>query len=260
MNPFGIDVADLTFHYERHSQNVVDHVSFRIEPGAITGLLGRNGSGKSTVGMLMAGLLYPTSGSVRANGQHVYENPGLMANVCYVSDSTPILEDEKTRRTLELWEASRPNWDRDYANELIEAFRIDVKKKPSRLSRGQLSSLYALLGLASRCPVTVFDEVHLGMDAVAREIFYASLLADYTKHPRTLVLSSHLIEEVESLLDSVIFMDNGRVVESGDADDVRSRHSDGGELAHLTDVLMKMALSSNTAAAYRILQKGRDHE
>ena len=183
-----------------------------------------------------------------------------MANVCYVSDSTPILEDEKTRRTLELWEASRPNWDRDYANELIEAFRIDVKKKPSRLSRGQLSSLYALLGLASRCPVTVFDEVHLGMDAVAREIFYASLLADYTKHPRTLVLSSHLIEEVESLLDSVIFMDNGRVVESGDADDVRSRHSDGGELAHLTDVLMKMALSSNTAAAYRILQKGRDHE
>ena len=230
MNPLGIDVADLTFHYERHSQNVVDHVSFRIEPGSITGLLGRNGSGKSTVGMLMAGLLYPTSGSVRANGQHVYENPGLMANVCYVSDSTPILEDEKTRRTLELWEASRPNWDRDYANELIEAFRIDVKKKPSRLSRGQLSS------------------------------FYASLLADYTKHPRTLVLSSHLIEEVESLLDSVIFMDNGRVVESGDADDVRSRHSDGGELAHLTDVLMKMALSSNTAAAYRILQKGRDHE
>ena len=251
MNPLGIDVADLTFHYERHSQNVVDHVSFRIEPGSITGLLGRNGSGKSTVGMLMAGLLYPTSGSVRANGQHVYENPGLMANVCYVSDSTPILEDEKTRRTLELWEASRPNWDRDYANELIEAFRIDVKKKPSRLSRGQLSSLYALLGLASRCPVTIFDEVHLGMDAVAREIFYASLLADYTKHPRTLVLSSHLIEEVESLLESV---------ESGDADDVRSRHSDGGELAHLTDVLMKMALSSNTAAAYRILQKGRDHE
>ena len=149
MNPLGIDVADLTFHYERHSQNVVDHVSFRIEPGSITGLLGRNGSGKSTLGMLMAGLLYPTSGSVRANGQHVYENPGLMANVCYVSDSTPILEDEKTRRTLELWEASRPNWDRDYANELIEAFRIDVKKKPSRLSRGQLSSLYALLGLAS---------------------------------------------------------------------------------------------------------------
>ena len=255
MTPLSIDVADLTFHYELHSQKAVDHVSFNVAPGSITGLFGRNGSGKSTVSMLAAGLLHPTSGTVEVGGQTVYENADLMASICYISDSTPVFEDQKASKTLELWKASRPCWDADYAKELLDMFKIDPKKRPSRLSRGQLSSFYAVLGLACRCPITIFDEVHLGMDPVAREMFYMALLADYTKHPRTFILSSHLIEEIEDLLDSVILMDEGKIIEGGDVDEVRSRHSDEDKVAHLNEILVKMTLSSNDAEHMNV-QKG----
>ena len=133
---------------------------------------------------------------------------------------------------------------------------MNPRKRPDRLSRGQRSAFFATLGLASRCPVTVFDEVHLGMDAVVREMFYRALLADYTSHPRTVVVSSHLIHEVEDLLDHVVFLDGGRVIERGEVDDVRARHSRPGQQASLTDILMDLTLT--TAQREVITPKGDD--
>ena len=238
-----IEFSHVTFNYGfRHSPALTD-ISFDIDPGSIAGLLGRNGSGKSTIAMLMAGQARAQEGDVLFNGVPVFDNPEAMANVCNAADAMAIFGDEKIRNTLRLWRDVRPNWDEEFAGNLLETFKISTRKKPDKLSRGQRSALHAILGLASRCPVTIFDEVHLGMDAVARELFYRTLLADYAQNPRTIIMSSHLIEEVEDLLDNVVFIDQGSIIEHGDIDEVRERHRTEGKLPNLTEVLMDLTLT-----------------
>ncbi|MDO4887787.1 MAG: ABC transporter ATP-binding protein [Actinomycetaceae bacterium] len=251
MKPRRIEVQDLVFHYGFFQDHkTLDGVSFSIEAGSFTGLLGRNGSGKSTVSMLLAGLMRPWSGSIKIDGVEVFENAEAMANVCYTSDSTTVYRDNRITRTLRLWELTRPNWDAELAGWLLETFKIDVKKRPSSLSRGQQSAFYATLGLASRCPVTIFDEVHLGMDAVVREIFYRTLLSDYAENPRTIIISSHLIEEIENLLDHVVFIDGGHIIESGDVDEVRERHSTPGHVASFTEILTNLTITPAQQALF----------
>jgi ABC-2 type transport system ATP-binding protein len=244
-----LHAQDVSFRYGLSGPLTLDQVTFSLVSPTITGLLGRNGSGKSTLGMLMAGLLHPTSGTLTLDGERIYDGATTMAHVAYAGDSTAVFDDRKLSETVALWAASRPAWDQNFAEELLGLFSLNTKKKTSKLSRGQLSAFFAVLGLASRAPLTIFDEVHLGMDAVVRELFYRALLADFTAHPRIIVLSSHLIDEVENLLDHVIMVDSGQVIEEGDTDEVRARHALDGSLPHLTDVLMDLTLTNSQRRA-----------
>ena len=117
----------------------------------------------------------------------------------------------------------RPNWDPAYAGRLLDVFELDRRRRVSALSRGQRSSLGVVLGLAARAPLTILDEVYLGMDAAARTAFYRELLADYVAHPRTIILSTHLIEEVAGLFEQVIVIDRGRLLLHEDTDTFRAR-------------------------------------
>jgi ABC-2 type transport system ATP-binding protein len=98
-----------------------------------------------------------------------------------------------------------------------------MKQTIKKLSRGQLSAVGVIIGLASRAEITFFDEPYLGLDAVARQIFYDRLVEDYTEHPRTVILSSHLIDEVSNLIEKVIVIDNGQILLNEDTDAVRDR-------------------------------------
>ena len=98
-----------------------------------------------------------------------------------------------------------------------------MKRRIKKLSRGQLSAVGVIIGLASRAEITFFDEPYLGLDAVARQIFYDRLLEDYTEHPRTVILSSHLIDEVSNLIERVLVIDRGRIIMDEDTDAVRDR-------------------------------------
>lgn len=104
-----------------------------------------------------------------------------------------------------------PNWSTEVAAELTEGMRIPVRTPIKKFSRGQLSAVAIVLGLASRAPVTLLDEPYLGLDVTARRFFHDVLLRDYTSHPRTIVLSTHLIEESQALFDRVVILDRGRV-------------------------------------------------
>ena len=113
------------------------------------------------------------------------------------------------------------NWDAEFAERLVADFRLPLNRYIKKLSRGQLSAVGVIVGLASRAELTFFDEPYLGLDAVARQIFYDRLLEDYAEHPRTIVLSTHLIDEVANLLEHVILIDQGRILLDRDADEVR---------------------------------------
>jgi ABC-type glutathione transport system ATPase component len=114
-----------------------------------------------------------------------------------------------------------PEWDADLAASLLADFDLPAKRSVKKLSRGMTSAVGIVLGLASRAPLTLFDEPYLGLDAVARQLFYDRLIADYAEHPRTVVLSTHLIEEIAGLLERVLLIDRGRVLLDADAESLR---------------------------------------
>jgi ABC-2 type transport system ATP-binding protein len=205
----------------------LDGVTCELPAGQITGLLGRNGAGKSTMLSLLAAFRRPTRGSVLVGPDgdlgDPWEDAALTSAVLLVQDGGDVLRDQKVAATLSYYADLRPEWDAGYAGELLDLFEVPPRMKPSALSRGKRSALAATLGLAARAPLTVFDEVYLGMDAPTRFAFYDALLADYAEHPRTVVLSSHLVEETERLFEHVLLLDRGRVVLAEPADDLRAR-------------------------------------
>ena len=203
------------------SVRAVDDVSFTVAEGTICGLLGRNAAGKTTLMQLLTGQDFATSGDIRVFGQNPVENAGVLQNVCFIKESQKYPDDFKPKHVF----ASAPwffeNWDAAFAEQLIEDFRLPLNRRIKKLSRGQLSSIGVIVGLASRAPLTFFDEPYLGLDAVARQIFYDRLLEDYGKHPRTVILSTHLIDEVSNLLEHVLVIDNGRIIIDEESEDLR---------------------------------------
>jgi ABC-2 type transport system ATP-binding protein len=216
-----IELRDLTVRYG--STVAVDNVSLDLPTGKIYGLLGRNGSGKTSLLSALASYRRPAAGTVRFDGVDAFENPAVMRQTCFVRDTLDVNDTERVRGVLAVAGWLRPGWDRAHADRLADLFELDPGKRISALSRGQRSALGAVLGLASRAPLTILDETYLGMDAVARSHFYRELLADYLAHPRTIILSTHLIEEVADLFERVIILDRGRLLLHEETDELRGR-------------------------------------
>ena len=205
----------------------LDGVDLLVRPGVITGVLGRNGAGKSTLLSLLAAFNRPTSGRVRVGTEHTMEDPWenawVTSNVQLVRESGDLHEDQRLSESLKYYADLRPFWDDELAARLLDLFEVSPRKKPAALSRGKKSAVGATIGLASRAPLTIFDEVYLGMDAPTRYAFYDEILADYAEHPRTILLSSHLVEEVERLFEDVIVLDRGQVLLAETAEEMGRR-------------------------------------
>ena len=203
--------------------HAVDDVSFSIPENTICGLLGRNGAGKSTLMQLITGQEFPSSGSVRVAGNNPVENAGVLSRVAFVKESQKYPDDFKPRHVFKAAPSFFEHWDAAFAARLIDDFRLPLNTRIKKLSRGQLSSIGVIVGLAARAPITLLDEPYLGLDAVARQLFYDTLIADYAAHPRTILLSTHLIDEVADLLEHVLVIDQGRIIIDAAADDLRGR-------------------------------------
>jgi ABC-2 type transport system ATP-binding protein len=207
----------------------LDRLDLRLAPGKIHGLLGRNGSGKSTLAATLAGFRRPDEGRVLIEGgdlgtaQSPYENAVVTSRVCLIRESGDAPEGVPAKHVLRLAAALRPYWDADLAGELLDRFEVPLDKKVQKLSRGKKSALGVVLGLASRAPLTIFDESYLGMDVPSRNLFYDVLLADYAEVPRTIVLSTHLVSEVSAMLEEVVILDKGRLVTQSPVDALRGR-------------------------------------
>lgn len=216
-----IVLRDLTVRYG--DTVAVDGVDLELVPGKIYGLLGRNGSGKTSLLSVLAGYRRPTSGTITVGGADPFENAGVMRRTSFIRDTLDVAVNDRVGTVVAFAASLRPGFDPGYAAGLLETFELPVRTRVSALSRGQKSSLGAVLGLAARAPLTILDEVYLGMDAAARTAFYRELLADYLAHPRTILLSTHLIEEAADLFERVIILDRGRVLLHEEADVLRGR-------------------------------------
>ncbi|QTE31261.1 ABC transporter ATP-binding protein [Pengzhenrongella sicca] len=196
-------------------------VSFALEPDRIHGLLGRNGAGKTTLMRILAGQDRPSGGSVAMFGADPFENAAVAQRICFVRESQVYPENFRVGHVLAAARLLYPTWADDVATRLVAAFDLPQDRPVKKLSRGMTSALGIVVGIAARAPITMFDEPYLGLDPAARQVFYDALLADFSAHPRTVVLSTHLIDEVATLLERVVVVHRGRVVLDADADDVR---------------------------------------
>lgn len=196
-------------------------VSVELAENTIHGLLGRNGAGKTTLMRILTGQDFETGGTVEVFGQHPYENAEVLSRVCFIKESQQYPEKFRVRHALRAGELLYENWDSAYAAALLADFAVPADRLIGKLSRGQLSAVGVIIGLAARAPLTLFDEPYLGLDAVARQLFYDRLLADFAEHPRTIVLSTHLIDEVSDLIEHVVLLDRGRVLIDADAETLR---------------------------------------
>ncbi|KZZ86168.1 ABC transporter ATP-binding protein [Bacillus sp. SJS] len=216
-----LEVKELTKTYGK--TEAVKDVSFSLEPGKIYGLLGRNGAGKTTIMNMITARLFPASGDIRIFGEDPYENRGVLSQICFIKESQKYPDTFNISDLFDICSSAFPNWDQEYADSLIKDFNLPLKRRMKKLSRGMLSSAGIIVGLASRAPLTIFDEPYLGLDAVARNIFYDRLIEDYSSHPRTIILSTHLIDEVSKILEHVLVIDHGKLIMNEEADAIRGR-------------------------------------
>jgi ABC-2 type transport system ATP-binding protein len=196
-------------------------VSFEVPQDTICGLLGRNGAGKTTMMSIVAGHDRPDAGTVHVFGADPFENASAMSSVSLIRDNQRYPDDYYLKHVLRVGPLFHERWSAEVADEVVERFQLPAKPAVKKFSRGQLSALGVLIGMASRAPLTIFDEPYLGLDATARQAFYDLLIREYSEHPRTILMSTHLIDEMDSLLERVVVLDRGRVVRNETVEDAQ---------------------------------------
>lgn len=201
----------------------VRDVSFRLDGGKIYGLLGRNGAGKTSLLSVLASFREPSSGKVTVGGEPPFENAKIMREISFLYDVDHSDESDKVKEGIEMVARYRPRFDKEFAFELARKFNLPLDKPIKELSKGMQSAFNVTIGLASRSPVTILDEVYLGMDAPARETFYRELLEEQARHPRTFILSTHLVSEMDYLFEEVIIIHQGRFILKDDYESLTSR-------------------------------------
>lgn len=192
-------------------RKALDCLNLEIKENKLTGLIGKNGAGKTTLMKILAGYWYESSGSVKVFGERPFNNLFVSANTIYVDDQMTFNQTLTLAEILKEAGRAYPNWDHVLAERLFDYFSFHPNVRHHELSKGKKSTFNAIIGLSSHCALTMFDEPTTGMDASIRKDFYRALLKDYLGHPRSIIISSHHLEELEDLLEDIILVDEGKL-------------------------------------------------
>lgn len=216
-----IEAKDLSKRYGRFL--ALDRVSFSLGAGRIVGLIGRNGAGKTTALKAILGLT-SYEGSVRVLGlEPSGDRNALMSQVCFIADAAVLPRWLSVRQALDYVAGVHPRFDRKRAEDFLATTSIRRGSRVGELSKGMITQLHLALILAIDARVLVLDEPTLGLDLIYRRQFYDTLLNDYLDKERTILLTTHQVEEVENLLTDVLFIDRGRVVLDAAVEDLAAR-------------------------------------
>jgi ABC-2 type transport system ATP-binding protein len=201
----------------------LDDVSFSVQPGRIVGLIGRNGAGKTTALKTILGLT-TYQGSVQVLGiEPARDRNALMSQVCFIADAAVLPRWLSVAHAIDYVAGVHPRFDRKRAEQVLATTDIRRGSRIGQLSKGMITQLHLALILAINARLLVLDEPTLGLDLVYRRQFYDTLLNDYIDKERTILLTTHQVEEVENLLTDVLFIDKGRVVLDAAVDDLPAR-------------------------------------
>lgn len=225
-----IDEQDTVVEIDRLSRRfgrtlALDNINLRVPRGAVFGIVGANGAGKTTLIRHLLGLLRAQQGTVRLFGCDPVRDPvGVLARVGYLSEENDLPPWMRVHELLRYIRAFYPGWDDAFAEQLRELFAIDPAARVRDLSRGQKARTGLLIAIAYRPELLILDEPSTGLDPLARRDILTAVLRTIAEEGRTVLFSSHLLDEVERVSDHVAMLDKGRVIVQGPLDDVREAH------------------------------------
>ncbi|MDN6513787.1 MAG: ATP-binding cassette domain-containing protein [Acidipropionibacterium jensenii] len=202
---------------------VLHSIDLQLPPNQVYGLLGSNGVGKTTLMSIICNHIFPTSGEVLIDGRHPAENAEILERTCFIHEDQRWHDDFTLDILMRVAPRFFARWSAQTAETLAERFRLPRRTRLKKMSRGQRSALAITISLASRAPYTFLDEPYLGLDPSARSIFYSELLQEISEVPRTVIMSTHLIDEAASLMEDVILMRQGHVEMHADVDSITSQ-------------------------------------
>jgi ABC-2 type transport system ATP-binding protein len=216
-----VEVRDLSKRYGKFV--ALDQVSFTLQPGRIVGLIGRNGAGKTTVLKTILGLS-SYQGSVQVLGMEPErDRNALMSDVCFIADTAVLPRWLTVAHAIDYVAGVHPRFDRKRAEQVLATTSIRHGSRIGELSKGMITQLHLALILAIDARLLVLDEPTLGLDLIYRREFYDTLLNDYFDKERTILLTTHQVEEVEHLLTDVLFIERGRMLLDAATEDLAAR-------------------------------------
>jgi ABC-2 type transport system ATP-binding protein len=217
-----IEARGLSKAYGKHT--ALDDVSFSIAPGRIVGLIGRNGAGKTTALKAILGLT-PFRGELTVLGRDpATQRDELMNEVSFIADTAVLPKWLRVRNALDYVAGVHPAFDRSRAEEFLRGTELRLDSRVRELSKGMVTQLQLALVLAIRAKLLVLDEPTLGLDLLYRRRFYDTLLNDYMDEERTILVTTHQVEEIENLLTDVMFIEQGRLVLDSPVDALGDRY------------------------------------
>lgn len=198
----------------------LDDFNANFKKNAINGLMGRNSAGKTTFLDIFANRKYANNGEIFYNGKSVYENDDVLEKLFYSTEKIIGLNETKLKKIIERILRIRKDFDIEYCKKLIDIFGVDVNKRFNTLSSGYKTIFLDILNLSSNAEIMLFDEPVSGMDVNHRELFYKLLLEKYEELNNTIILSTHLIEEVSPILEYIVIVHEGRKMYECEADKI----------------------------------------
>lgn len=249
-------------------KNALNHVNLALESGKIYGLIGRNGAGKTTLLSVLTAQNPATSGTVTLDGQRVWENQSALNRLCFSRELNVAggsgVAGFKIRDYLKAAAVYYPNWDEALAAQLVKAFQIEPKKTMLKVNKGMLSAVTITVALASKAEFTLLDEPVAGLDVIAREFFYKTLLREFSETGRTFLVSTHIIEEAAAVFEEVIMLKDGQVLCKEDTQQLLERARRVSGLAEQVDLATNSLqchheeLMGRSKAVTVLLQEGQD--
>ena len=218
-----ISVSELTRRFD--ATTALDSVSLVFHRGSVYGLVGANGAGKTTLIKHILGLLRAESGSVRVFGLDPVADPvGVLSRIGYLSEENDLPGWMRVDELIRYTRAFYPDWDDAYAEELRQSFALDPAAKVKHLSKGQKARAGLLIALAYRPELLVLDEPSSGLDPIVRRDILGAVIRTIAYEGRTVLFSSHLLDEVEEVADHVTMISEGKVALSAPLPDIRESH------------------------------------
>jgi ABC-type multidrug transport system ATPase subunit len=232
-----IQVSELTRRFG--AKTALDSVSVAMPRGAVYGLVGANGAGKTTLIKHILGLLRAESGSVRVFGLDPVADPvAVLSRIGYLSEENDLPGWMRVDELIRYTRAFYPAWDDAYAEELRRTFALDLSPKIKNLSKGQKARMGLLVALAHRPELLVLDEPSSGLDPIVRRDILGAVMRTIADEGRTVLFSSHLLEEVEQVADHVTMISNGKILLSAPLEDIKELHRVDGRILSLNEIFV----------------------
>ena len=201
---------------------IIDNISFNIEKGKIVGLLGKNGSGKTTIIKMINDLLTIDSGDILINGEHISDKTKAM--ISYLPERTYLSNGQTVKQIFDFFEEFYYDFDRTKAEKLLTDLNLEINANISKMSKGMKEKIQLILVMSRKAKLYILDEPLGGVDPTTRDYILKTIISNFGEDS-SLLITTHLIRDIESILDEVIFIDNGKIILNENADKLREKEN-----------------------------------